>query len=94
LLYWIKGKVNGGKIKEKKNYNPDRHRNSFTYEIKFNKAIDLLKEIAPYLIIEAKRKRAELIINNYKKVTLRNGRYSIEQSQKKEKFYEEFMSIK
>lgn len=62
--------------------------------IKFNKAIDLLKEIAPYLIIEVKRKRAELIINNYKKVTLRNGRYNTEQSQERKKFYKEFMDIK
>lgn len=94
LLYYIKSRVNAGTIRGKKNYNLDRHKDSFTYEARFNKALELLKEIAPYLVIEAKRKKAELIISKYKKVTPRNERYNIRKNEEKEMFYNEFMNIK
>lgn len=94
LLEWIKQKVCAGTIKGKKNYKPEKHKNSFTYEIKYNKAIILLKNICPYLIIEAKRKKAELILKYYKILTPRNGKYSPEQLIAKENFYQEFMNIK
>ncbi len=57
--------------------------------IKHNNAIKLLEDIYPYLIIESKRKRAEMIITQYKALTPRNGRYTDEQLAKKERFYEE-----
>lgn len=94
LLEWIKTKVNAGSIKNKKNYKPNKHKDSFTYELKYNKAFDLLNDIYPYLIIKAKKKKAELILNTYKIITSRNGRYSPEQIEAKENFYKEFMSIK
>lgn len=41
LLEWIKSKVGIGTIKSKKNYNPNKHRESFTYIVKYNDAINL-----------------------------------------------------
>ena len=62
--------------------------------VKHDKAIELIKDIYPYLVIESKRQRAELIIRRYKAVTPRNGKYNEEMLREKEEFYEEFMSIK
>ena len=93
-LEWIKNKTGVGNIIRKKNYNIEKHKNSFTYTVKYNDAIGLLKEIEPYLILKSKKKRAQLIINEYKNVTPRNGRYSIEMLDIKEQFYENFINIK
>jgi len=62
--------------------------------IKYDDAINFLKEIEPYLIITQKRLRAQLIINVYKIVTPRNGRYSAQLLKTKEEFYNNFISIK
>jgi hypothetical protein len=53
-----------------------------------------MTEIYPYLIINSKKRRAELIINKYKALTPRNGRYSDELLKAKLGFYDEFISIK
>lgn len=94
LLEWIKLKTGVGIIKGKKNYNLDRHKDSYTYVVKFDEAINLLKELLPYLIIESKRKRSVLILEKYKKLTPRNGRYSPKMLEMKNAFYQEFMAIK
>lgn len=93
LLEWIKLKSGMGVIKEKKNYNKEKHKNSFTFTVKYNEALQLLEEIYPYLIIESKKYRAHLLITQYKKLTPRNGRYTPEQRLHKEKFYEKFIKI-
>lgn len=93
LLEWIYSKTKVGRITNKKNYNKQKHKDSFTYTIKYNNALDLLKEIEPYLIINIKKNRAQFILNNYKKVTPRNGRYSKDLLESKETFYEDFIKI-
>lgn len=94
LLEWIQVAVGKGSIKATKNYNVDRHKNSYTYFLKYDAAIELLKSVYPYLVIYSKKKRANLIITRYKDVTPRNGRYSEDLLKKKNDFYKEFMSIK
>ncbi len=81
-------------MNKEKNYNPEKHKLSYSFIIKQNNAIKLLEDIYPYLIIESKRKRAEMIITQYKALTPRNGRYTDEQLAKKERFYEEFINAK
>lgn len=93
LLYWIKDTTSMGSINSKKNYKPNKHQNSFAYIVKYNAAIKLLAEIEPYLIIPQKKLRAQLILNEYKGITPRNGRYSDEMKQAKEDFHNKFMSI-
>ncbi|WP_346929116.1 hypothetical protein [Clostridium sp.] len=94
LLTWLKDTIGYGVIIKKKNYNPEKHKLSYSFVIKQNNAIKLLEDIYPYLIIESKRKRAEMIITQYKSLTPRNGRYTDEQLAKKESFYEEFINAK
>jgi hypothetical protein len=93
LLVWIKSKTKAGTIVNKKNYNNKKHSDSYTYQVKYNDAINLLIDIEPYLVIEYKKKRAKMIIEGYKRITPRNGRYSPEMLKEKEKFYEEFLGI-
>lgn len=94
LLTWLKDTIGYGVIIKKKNYNPEKHKFSYSYVIKQNNAIKLLEDIYSYLIIESKRKRTEMIITQYKSLTPRNGRYTEEQLAKKESFYEEFINAK
>ena len=94
LLEWVKEVSGVGTIRKKKNYNEEKHKNCYSYEVRYDKAIELIKEVYPYLVIESKKKRAELILRRYKAVTPRNGRYSEEMLREKEEFYEEFMNLK
>ncbi|MEQ8153662.1 MAG: hypothetical protein ABRQ25_02030 [Clostridiaceae bacterium] len=94
LLEWIKDKTSVGIIKGKKNYNTSRHKNSFSYIVKHNDAIALLKLIVPYLVIHNKKERALMIINEYKNLTPRNGRYSEDLFERKTNFYKRFIEIK
>ena len=86
LLNWIKERVGKGTIRKKKN--------CYSYILRHNDAIALLKEVYPYLIIETKRKRAELILTKYKSLTPRNGHYTEKMKIAKENFYINFMAIK
>jgi hypothetical protein len=94
LLQWVRSKVGAGTIKEKKNYDIKNHKNSYTFALRYNDAINLLQDILPYLVICSKKERAHLILERYKEVTPRNGRYSKELLIKKEQFYIEFMKLK
>ena len=93
LLKWVKNTTKIGRIINKKNYNKEKHLNSYVYRIIYNDAIKLLAEIEPYLVIEKKKSRAKFILDNYKKVTPRNGKYSEEMKRKKEQFYIDFMAL-
>lgn len=94
LLTWIKAVTGIGAINHKKNYNPKNHKDCFTYIVKYDAAIDLLLAIEPYLVINIKKTRARFIINGYKNVTPRNGRYSSEMLTAKEKFYLDFLELR
>lgn len=94
LLEWIVKTTKMGRIQSKKNYKPHKHQASYTYSVRYNDAIQLLDEIEPYLVIPQKKLRAKLILNEYKRLTPRNGRYSPELLKAKEDFYQRFISIK
>ena len=94
LLEWIKEVFGAGRIIHKKNYNPEVHKECYSYVLKFDNAIDMLKQIYTYLIIGVKKERARLIIMDYKNVTPRNGRYNEEMLRIKKEFYNRFMKLK
>lgn len=94
LLEYIKNVVGVGTITKKKNYNIEKHKYSYTLTIRYNHAIELLKDIEPYLVIISKKLRANLIIKEYKDLTPRNGRYSDELLKAKLEFCNKFLSIK
>ena len=92
LLKYIQQLI-GGYISTKKNYNPIKHKDSYVLSIKNkNDIIKILKDIAPFLRIEEKKKRANLIIDKYDQVTPRNGKYSSELLLLKQQFEKDFFS--
>jgi hypothetical protein len=79
LLKWIKCLVGGMIVSKKKR--KAHHNDSYAWTIRQDKAIQLLKEIEQYLII--KKLQADLIIQKYKSVTHRAGKYTPEMLEKK-----------
>jgi hypothetical protein len=94
LLEWIRKTSGMGTIKGKKNYDLNKYSNSFVYTLKYEEALLLLKLIEPYLVINTKKIRAKFILDYYKKLTPRNGKYTKEMLEAKNKFYQDFMDIK
>lgn len=85
-LEWIVNITNVGVIKRNKNYNPQNTRIAIVI-FKYDDAINLIRDVYPYIVIKSKKKkRAELIINKYKSATSRNGRYSKEMFEAKKGF--------
>ena len=91
LLEWIRDKIGAGRINRKKNYNIDKHKTSYTYAVYYDTAIDVMSKIEPYLVIVKKKLRAKFITENYKKITIRNGKYNDIQRYAKEQFYNDFI---
>lgn len=90
LLIYIKSFA-GGVINNKRNYNPGKHKNSYTLTIKKkDEVFTVLKEVLPYLRVKDKYRRATLILQTYNKVTIRNGKYNKQTLQLKLDFEKEF----
>ncbi|MGM7702809.1 LAGLIDADG family homing endonuclease [Pseudalkalibacillus sp. Hm43] len=93
LLTYVQS-VAGGYLYSKKNYNPSKHKNSFILNIKIKKEVFyVLQSCLPYLRIDQKRKRAAWILDNYDKVTPRNGKYVKDVLARKLKFEEDFFKL-
>lgn len=91
LLDWVRDKIGSGRINKKKNYNIEKHKPSYTYTD--DTAIERMNKIEPYLVITKNKLRAKFIIENYKKITMRNGKYTDETRKIKEQFYIDFMAL-
>ena len=92
LLDYILKAIGAGKITNKRISKP-HHTPSYTYAIYNRQALDLLKQIEPYLKTY-KLKRASLIIEKYIALTPRNGKYSDELASKRQYFENEVLAIK
>ncbi len=79
LLEWIKSRV-GGVIVSKKKRKP-HHSDSYAWYAQQDRALRFLDEIKKYLII--KKPHADLILQKYKSVTHRAGKYTPEMLSKK-----------
>jgi intein-encoded DNA endonuclease-like protein len=85
--------LTGGTINNKKNYDPVRHKDSYTLNIKKKEdVLSILKQISPYLRVEKKRNRAQWILMNYEKVTPRNGKYNPQLLKQKIAFEDAFFN--
>ncbi|MFH1868368.1 MAG: hypothetical protein ABH843_05300 [Candidatus Omnitrophota bacterium] len=80
LLKWIQRRA-GGVIASKNTSKPN-HSVSYVWRLRYDKALCFLNEIKEYLII--KRRHAELITQEYKKVTHRAGKYTPQLLKKKD----------
>ena len=92
MLKYVQEVVGAGKITNKRTYRSN-HTPSGTYQISNRQALDLLKQIAPYLK-SYKAERATLILDHYLQLTPRNGRYSPLQREKRETFVKQFFELR
>ena len=93
LLMYVQS-LTGGKINSKRNYNPDKHKDSFTLTVlKKDEVFSSLQSILPFLRIEKKKLRAKWILDHYESVTIRNGKYNAEQLLIKTNFENDFFNI-
>lgn len=68
----------GGAVCKHKPYKA-HHSQSWSWRLVYHKAIEFLRNILPYMKEEKKRSRALLLVNEYQKLTKRNGKYSEKQ---------------
>jgi hypothetical protein len=93
LLIYLQS-LTGGLINNKKNYNPDKHKDSYTLTIKKKEdVVNALNSIAPFLRVKQKKNRAHWILDHYEHVTPRNGKYNKEQLTEKLAFENHFFQI-
>lgn len=88
MLEYLKNKI-GGSISKKKE-SKEKYKEAWKWQIKTNLTIELLNEIKEYLLVPEKKYRANLICDEYKKVTPRNGKYTEEKLQAKLDFEKRF----
>lgn len=92
LLNYVLAAVGTGRIVKKKTYS-EKHSPGASYLISNRQALDLLQQITPYLLTY-KVKRANLLLNNYLRLTPRNGKYSESLKIERKKFESDFLAIK
>jgi hypothetical protein len=92
LLEYVLECIGTGRITKKRTYS-DKHTPSATYIISNRQALDLLNQITVFLRTY-KRKRAEMILANYLRLTPRNGKYTKILQLERTKFEEAFMNTK
>ena len=82
----------GGSIVTKQPRMPN-HSLSWDWRLTDRRALNFLQKIRPYLVIERKIRRIDLLLNDYIRCTPRNGRYTTELAEKKEALIEAFFSL-
>lgn len=83
----------GGNISSKKKYKK-HHRQSWHWRVHGgNRVLTLLKEIEPYMRCEVKKRRAQLLIAEWRSLTPKNGYYTDTMVGAKLDFEARFMSI-
>lgn len=92
LLEYLLMTIGAGRITQKKTYR-DKHTPSATYLISNRQALSLLEQISPFLRTY-KQHRADLVLQDYLRLTPRNGKYSPDTQQKRNRFIETFLKIK
>jgi hypothetical protein len=83
--------IGAGKITNKR-ISKAHHIPSYTYQITNRQALDVLRQIGPYLR-GYKAERAMLTLQEYVRLTPRNGRYTEEQLEERNIFVQRFFSI-
>jgi translation elongation factor EF-1alpha len=92
LLEFVRSAIRAGKITSKR-ISQSHHTPSFTYAIYNRQALSLLEQVHPYLRTY-KKERASVILQNYTKLTPRNGKYTNRQSQDRKDFENAVLQIK
>ncbi len=91
VVKWFQDRF-GGSIVTKQ---PQKSNHSVSYDWRLadRRALEFLEIIRPYLVIERKIQRIDLLLNEYVACTPRNGRYTEAMAQRKQKLIETFFSL-
>lgn len=88
LLEFLK-ELFGGSIVAQKVYQ-DHHKQSWSWKLDYNRALNFLCQILPFMREPDKIRRAKLLLEVYPSITPRNGKYTEEMIQSKLEFEHEF----
>lgn len=91
VLGWLQKRF-GGSIVTKQPRKPT-HSVSYDWRLTDRRALTFLQLIRPYLVIERKIRRIDLLLNDYVACTPRNGRYTEEMTERKQELIETFFSL-
>ncbi len=91
LLEYVKSIVGVGRITRKRSI-ARNHTPSGAYQVRNRQALALLQQILPYLRTY-KSKRAKLVVENYVRLTPRNGRYTSSLLDERKQFVHEFLML-
>ena len=82
----------GGSIQTKAPHK-EHWKTGYAYRLKGDAAIAAIAALFPYLRHHVKRARATMILDHYKRLTKRNGKYSPEERRLKERFEDMFFAL-
>lgn len=92
MLEFVKHSTGVGKITNKRT-SKSIHSPSYTFAVYNRQALELLRDVLPWLKSH-KRERAELILQDYVRLTPRNGKYSQTLSKHRQDFVRQVLMIK
>lgn len=69
------------------------HKQAYRWVLRYDKVLSLLKDISDYLLEPNKKARAKLLLEKYKEVTPRNGKYNQEKLEEKLNFEKTFFEL-
>lgn len=91
LVEWLRARF-GGSISTKQPRKP-QHSLSYDWKLTDRRALHFLEVVQPFLVLERKIRRCDLLLKAYLNCTPRNGRYTEEMRQRKLALLTEFTSL-
>ncbi len=92
ILQFAKDNIGAGRITTKRTYS-ERHASSFTYQISSRQALELLAQII-FHMKSYKARRASLALNDYVRLTPRNGKYKPAVVRERERFERQLLATR
>lgn len=91
VVSWFRERFGGSIVT--KQPRQSNHSVSYDWRLTDRRALVFLDLIRPYLVIERKIRRIDLLLNDYVARTPRNGRYTKEMVERKQALLEAFFSL-
>lgn len=91
VVSWFRERFGGSIVT--KQPRQSNHSVSYDWRLTDRRALVFLDLIRPYLVIERKIRRVDLLLNDYVACTPRNGRYTKEMVERKQALLETFFSL-
>jgi hypothetical protein len=91
VLVWFQKRFGGSIVT--KQPRKSTHSVSYDWRLTDRRALTFLQLIRPYLVIQRKIRRIDLLLNDYVACTPRNGRYTDEMAERKQALIKTFFSL-